>query len=203
MVDGGIAVHGALDVMDAVAIVAGRRDDQAHLEERAAMDAFHVLRGGVGMGDFIFFGKVGIVMTPGAGLGQVQFEHRRRGVADGEDVVRAVAIPAVGRAGGAEQVTETMDTGGILLRLFLVAMRTIGRRQTGIVNQFLHAGVAIGATEFGVNGQKKTVRGENGERDVFAIDHACGGGVGVAIETVGIGQFIVGTGESETGVKAN
>ena len=44
MVDGRLAVHAALDVVDAVAVVAGGGDDQAHLEQGAAVDAVHVLR---------------------------------------------------------------------------------------------------------------------------------------------------------------
>jgi hypothetical protein len=40
---GRIAVHAAFDVVDAMAVVAGRRDDQAHFQKRGAVDAVHVL----------------------------------------------------------------------------------------------------------------------------------------------------------------
>ena len=76
MVDGRIAVDGTFDVMDAVAIVAGRRHDQAHLEQGAAVDAVEVLGRGLGMFDAVFPGQVGIVMTFGAGLRQVHLEDR-------------------------------------------------------------------------------------------------------------------------------
>ena len=49
VVDGRIAIHAALDVVHAVAIVARRRDDEAHFQQRLAVDAFHVLRGRFGM----------------------------------------------------------------------------------------------------------------------------------------------------------
>ena len=39
VVDGGIAVHGAFDVMHAMAIVAGGRHDQTHFDQRLAVDA--------------------------------------------------------------------------------------------------------------------------------------------------------------------
>src|SRR5437588_10788497 len=104
--------------MDAVAIVAGRRDDQAHLDEGPAMDAVEVLRGGFGMFDAVFGGEVGIVMTPGAGLREVHLEHRGSRVYDGQDVMRTVAIPAISRAGRAQGVAHAVDAGGVLFGLF-------------------------------------------------------------------------------------
>ena len=95
VVDGRIAVHGAFDVVHAVAIVAGRRDDQAHLQQRPAVDAVHVLRRGLGIFHLVFLRQVGVAVTFGAGLRQVQFEDRRRRVFDRQHVVRAVAVPAL------------------------------------------------------------------------------------------------------------
>ena len=42
VVDGGIAIHVALDVMHPVAIVAGRRHDQTHFDQCLPMDAVHI-----------------------------------------------------------------------------------------------------------------------------------------------------------------
>ncbi|MFO1514608.1 MAG: hypothetical protein U1F83_17140 [Verrucomicrobiota bacterium] len=39
VIDGRITIHAALDVVDAVAVVAGGRNDETHLEQRAAVDA--------------------------------------------------------------------------------------------------------------------------------------------------------------------
>jgi len=71
VVDGRIAIHAAFDFVGAVTIIAGRRDDQAHFQQGAAMDAIHVLRGGLGKFDLIFLGEFLVAMTLGAGLGQV------------------------------------------------------------------------------------------------------------------------------------
>ena len=80
VVDGRVAVHPALDVMHTVAVVAGRRDNQSHLQERAAVDAFHVLRRGLRKLHLVFLRQPRVAVAPGAGLREVQLENRRRRV---------------------------------------------------------------------------------------------------------------------------
>ena len=92
LVDRRAAVHAALDVVHAVAVVAGGRHDQAHLEHAAAVDAVEVLCGDVREAHPVFVGDALVVMALGAGAGQVQLEHRRVAVLGRQHVVRAVAI---------------------------------------------------------------------------------------------------------------
>lgn len=102
VVDGGITVHVTFDVMHPVAIVAGGCHNQTHFDQRLPMDAVDIFLGRVWMQDFVFLGQAWIAVTLGAGEGQVHFENRRRWIIDGKNVMRAVAIPAFGRAGRAE-----------------------------------------------------------------------------------------------------
>jgi hypothetical protein len=88
-------------------------------------------------------------------------------------------------------MTHAMNARGIFFGFFFMAMRTIRRRQTGIVNQFLDAGMTICATQFGVDGRIEIVRRENRQWNVFAIHHPASCAIAMAIEAVGIGQFIV------------
>ena len=120
---------GAFDVVRAVAIVAGRRHDEPHLHQRPAVDAVEVLRRGLRMLHLVFLRQVGIVVTLGAGLRQIEFENRRQGIFDRQDVVRAVAVPAIGGAGSAERMAHAVDAGGVILCLLFVAAGAIGRRQ--------------------------------------------------------------------------
>ena len=131
VVDGRITIHVALDVMHAVAIVARGRHNQAHLDQRLPVDAVHVLRGRLGILHFVFLRQPWIAVAFGAGVRQVHFENRRSRIIDRQNVMRAVAIPAIGRAGGAERVAHAVDARGVILGLFLVADGAIGRRQTG------------------------------------------------------------------------
>jgi hypothetical protein len=73
-IDGGVAVNGALDVMHAVAVVAGGGDDQAHLDQGTAVDAVEVLRGHVGILHLVFLGEGGVGVAGGASAWQVQLE---------------------------------------------------------------------------------------------------------------------------------
>ena len=58
MVDGRAAVHAALDVMDAVAIAAAGRHDEALLEQCLSVDALHVLRAHGWILHLVFIGDV-------------------------------------------------------------------------------------------------------------------------------------------------
>ena len=127
VVDGRIAVHGAFDAMRAVAIVAGRRHDESHLHQRPAVDAVEVLRRRLRMFHLIFLRQLGVVMTFGAGLRQIEFENRRGRIFHGQDVVRAVAVPAIGRAGSAERMTHAVDAGRVILSFLFMATGAIRR----------------------------------------------------------------------------
>ena len=102
-----------------------------------------------------------------------------------------MTIPAIGCAGSTEGVAHTVNAGGILSGFFLMATPAIGRRQSRIMHQFFDANMAIGAVEFGMDREVKTVCGKNWERDVFTVNHAAGGGVSMAIQAVGVCQLVV------------
>ena len=104
VVDGRVAVHLALDVMHAVAVVAGWRDNQTHLQQRAAMDAFHVLRRGLRKLHLIFLRQPRIAVALGTGLREVQLVNRRRRVLCRQNAMRAVTIPAIGGARSSQLV---------------------------------------------------------------------------------------------------
>ena len=199
VVDGRIAVHGALDVMDAVTVVARGRDNQPHLQQRLPVDAVQILRRGLRVLDLIFLHQPRIAVTFGAGLGQVELEDRRRRIRHRQNAVRTVAVPAIGRARRAHRMAHAVDARGVILGFFLVAAGTIRRRQVGVVNQFLHAGVAIGAVQRAVNGFLKAVRRENRKRNLDSIHHAGVVGIRVAIETIRVRQLLDGIGPRRRG----
>ena len=143
VVDRRFAVHGPFDVVDAVAVIAGGGDDEAHLEQGAPVDAVHVLRRRLGILHLVFLRQPGVAVAFGAGPGQVQFEDRRRGILGGEHVVRAVAIPATGGAGSAQLVAHAMDAGRVLLDGLLVALDATGRLRRHIVVRVLGGNVRV------------------------------------------------------------
>ena len=67
VVDRRFAVHGPLDVVDAVAVIAGGGDDEAHLEQGAPVDAVHVLRRRLGILHLVFLRQPGVAVAFGAG----------------------------------------------------------------------------------------------------------------------------------------
>ena len=154
------------------------------------------------MGDFIFPRKIGIAVALGAGLREVELENRRGFIGDGQDVMRAVTVPAISSAGRAEGVTHAVDAGGVLGGFLLMAMGAVGRRQSGIVDKFLDASMAIRAMQFGVDRAVKAIGGEHGQRDVFAIHGAGRSRVGMTIQAIGVGQLIVRAGDEEAGEQA-
>ena len=68
VVDGRFPVHAAFDVVDAVTVIAGGGDDQAHLEQRPPVNAVQVLRRGRRILHLIFLGEAGVAVALGAGL---------------------------------------------------------------------------------------------------------------------------------------
>ena len=144
VVDRGLAVHAA-DVVDAVAIVAGRRDDQAHLQQGATVDAFHVLRRSLGVLHLVFAGQPGLAVTLRAGPRQVQLEHRRVRIVDRQDVVRAVTVGTFRRARRAHRLAHAMNAGSIFFGLRFVTTAALRRRQFIGVRQLFDASVAVGA----------------------------------------------------------
>ena len=76
MVDRRFAVHCPFDVVDAVAVIAGGSDDEAHLEQGTSVNAVHVLCRRLGILHLVFLRQPRIAMAFGASSGQVQFEDR-------------------------------------------------------------------------------------------------------------------------------
>ena len=120
-VDRGVAINGGLDVVDAVAVIAGGRDDQAHLEQGAAVDAVHVLGGGLGILDLVGLGQARIAVALGTRRREIHLEDRRGGVGDWQHGVGAVAVAARGGAGRAHGVAYAVDAGRIIPGCLLVA----------------------------------------------------------------------------------
>ena len=75
VVDRRIAVDASLDVVNTMAIVTRRRDDQPHLEQRPAMDAIYVLGCRLRAFHLVFLSESGAAMACGASVRQVQLEH--------------------------------------------------------------------------------------------------------------------------------
>jgi len=89
------------------------------------VNAVHVLGSGLRVFHLVFFGKSGVGMAGGAGVGEVQLENGGIGVLGGQDIVRTVAIGASGSAGSAEGMTDAMDAGGILFPRLLMTTSAI------------------------------------------------------------------------------
>jgi len=188
VVDGGVAIHGTLDVVDTVAIIAGRRHNEAHFQQRAPVNAVVVMSGGLGILHLVFLGEPGVAVTLGAGLGQIEFEHGRFGLFHRTDIVAAVAIPAIRRPGRAQGVAHAVDAGGILLGRVFVTTRAVRRRQLALMHQILDAFVTINAIELRVQGFIERVGGEQ-QRHGLISDGAGGGGIEMAIQAVRVGDF--------------
>src|ERR1035437_5127035 len=146
MVDRRFTVHGSFDVVDAVAIIAGGGDDEAHLEQGAPVDAVHVLRRRLGQLHLVFLRQPGITVAFGAGPGKVQFEDWGVALLRRKDVVGAVAIPATGGTGSAQLVARAMDTSGVVLAFLVVALDATGRLRRNIIIRVLGSdvGMAVG-----------------------------------------------------------
>ena len=76
VIDRRIAVDSALDIVRPVAITARWRHDQAHLQQCASMDAFHVLRRRLRILHLILSSQPGIAVTLRARLRKIQFIYR-------------------------------------------------------------------------------------------------------------------------------
>jgi len=156
------------------------------------------LRRGLRKLHLVFLRQPWIAMAPGAGLREVQLENRRRRVLHRQNAMRAVTIPAIGGAGSSQLVAQAVDARGVIFRLLFMASGAVGRRQFGVVDEFLDAGVAVRAIEHGMDGPGEAVGGKDGERDGFAIHLPAVGRVGVAIQAIGVRQFFDGVGGGES-----
>src|ERR1043165_5680839 len=200
VIDRRVAVHPALDVVHAVAIVARRGDNQAHLQQRAAVDAVHVLGGNFRILDLIFPGEARIAVAGGASLGKVELEDRRIGLLYRRPLVRSVAIPATGRAGGAQGMADAVNASGILFGGLLVdgfgfvAADAVGRGQFAFVDEIFDADVTVHARQFAVDRSRKRVGREDRHRDGFSVNRARVGRIGVAIKAIGVGKLFGGQG---------
>ena len=143
VVDRRFAVHRPFDVVDAVAVIAGGSDDEAHLEQGTPVNAVHVLCRRLGILHLVFLRQPRIAVALGAGPGQVQLEDRRLGVFVGEHVVRAVTIPATGGSGGANLVAHAMHAHRVFFDGPLVAFDATGRLHRHIVVRMLGSDVRV------------------------------------------------------------
>jgi len=71
VIDRGVAIHAPADIVNAVAVVTGGGHNQAEFEQGAAMDAFHVLAGGLWEFHFVFRRQIGVAVATRAGCRQV------------------------------------------------------------------------------------------------------------------------------------
>ncbi len=190
VVDRRIAVHAALDFVRAVTVVARGRDDQAHFQQRGAVDAVHVLVRGLGKFDLVFLGEIGVAVALRAGRRQIHFIHGRMHILHRQNFVDAVAVPALRRAGRAHGVAHAVDAGGVILAFLFVTAGAVRRRHDFVVHHLLDAVVAVNAVQLAVDGLGKTVGGKQRHRFGMAIDGALVRGVGVAVEAVGVFQLV-------------
>ena len=167
-----IAVHAALDFVRAMTIVARRRDDQTHFQQRGAVDAVHVLIRSFGKFDLIFLGEVGVAVALGAGRRQVHLIHRRIHVFHRHNFMVAVAVPALRRAGRAHVVAHAVDARGVILAFLVVATGAVWRRHVFVMQHLLDAVVAVNAIKLAVDGPGKTVRGKQRHHFSMAVYRA-------------------------------
>ena len=104
--------------------------------------------------------------------------------------MRAVAVPALGRARSAHRVAHAMNAVGVGFGFLVVATGAVGRRNICAMNQFLDAVVTINAIQLAVDRPGKTVNWENGERDFFPVHQTDVFRIQMTIETIGAGKFL-------------
>ena len=83
-----------------------------------------------------------------------------------------------------------------------MAAGAVGRRQFALVHQVLDAGVAIHAVEHGMDGFLKSV-GRKKQRDDFPIHLAGRGRIQMAVEAVGVFEFLRGIHGKQAQAKAD
>ena len=154
LVDRRAAVVRRVDVVHAVAVVAGGGDDQAHLDAgrgrgccrctAAAASGWRMCSSSI-MRAFVWHrAQVN---------GSWSLCVRDCGLRLRQDVVRAVTVGAVGGAPVAVGDALAVDAGGPLARLGAVARVAPGRRDAGRMRQTRHVGVARDARERRVDGR--------------------------------------------------
>ena len=157
MVDGRIAIHRALDVVDAVAIVAGGRDNQPHLQQARAHGCCPCIATAAS-GCLMPYSSVSLALLWHLAqvCGRFSLKTGEAGSFTGRMSCEPWQSQQLRRAGSAHGVAHAVDAGGIFLRFLFVASRAIRRRQAGIMHQFFDAGVTVGAVELGVDGQVRS-----------------------------------------------
>lgn len=153
------------------------------------MDAVHVLVCRLGKFNLIFLGEIGVAVALRAGERQVHLENRRTEILHRQNLVAAVAVPALRRAGRAHRMTHAVDARGVIFTFFFMTTGAIRWRDILVVLQFRDAVVTVNAIQLAVNRQRKTIRREIADGFLDAVDHPGGGRIGMAVETVGVGQF--------------
>ena len=161
MVDGRAAVHAALDVVDAVAVVAAGGHDEALLEQRLAMDALGVLSAHRGVLHLVFVGDALVGVALPAGDREVHLVDRRIGQRDPADVVVPVAIDAVGGGRGAHGPAHAVDAALVDLGLVRVAGAAVHLGHLAAVARMILMDVRVAA----LAGQ----RGVHGLAEPFSV----------------------------------
>ena len=187
MVDRRAAIDAALNVVDAVAVVAGGGHHQAHLQQGAAVDAVQVLGRHLGIAHAVFGGDPLVAVALAAGPGEVELEDRRGVVGHRHDVVGTVAVVAGGGGGGAHGVADAVDAGGVDPGDLRMAGGAVNWSELLRMRNLLDIGVTIGAGELPVD-RFFELLGVDGEGD-FPAAHLPGQRpVRVAAEAGGVGD---------------
>ena len=188
MVNGRIPVHIAFDRMRTMAVVARRRHDQPHLQQRPPVDAVHVLRGRLRKFNLVFLGKIRVAVAFRARGRQVQLVHRALGILHRQNFVRTVAVPALRRARGPHRMAHPVDARLVELLFLVMAPAAVRRRNLGM-HQLLDPVMAVHAIQRAMHRRRKTVRGKQRQRGRMAVHHPLVGRIGMAIETIRTGKF--------------
>jgi hypothetical protein len=140
--------------MDPVTVIAGRRNNQPHLQQRASVNTVHVLRRRLRVLHLVLFGKPGIAVALGARVRKIQFEYGRIGVLYRQDLVRSVAVETAGGAGRPERVTSAVNARGITLCSGLMTRPAIDRLGREVIIRMLGANVSM-TTRAGVGWMRR------------------------------------------------
>ena len=159
VIDGRIPVHIALDGVRTMAVVARRRDNQAHLQQRPPVNAVHVLRGRLRKFNLILLGQIRVAVAFRTRGRQVQLVHRALRVFYRQNLVRPVAVPALRRPRGPHRMAHPVNARLVQLLLLVMAAGTV-RRGNLAMHQLLDPVMAVHAIQRIMHRRRKTVRGE-------------------------------------------
>ena len=108
--------------------------------------------------------------------------------------MRTVAVPALGGAGCSHRVAHAVNARGVILAFLIVTTSTVGRRHVFIVDQFLDPVMAIDAVQELWTDLAKPLVGKSAIGLGVTVDRALIGRIGMAVEAVGVCEFLNGIG---------